>query len=756
MNDISHDDVRRRTWRRIGWLILVAGVAMVMAWPAIDGGFVGGDDHRLVLDHILVNHPSIAHTVELFGIVHRDLYQPLPLVSFQLEFVVAEWFGLFDASVEQGAWLFHLTNMWLHALNSVLVALIVFRLGRDVQAADSGRRDPSGAEGGRAAADESAWTVAAWVALLFAVHPFQVEVVSWINGRMMLLSTLFALVSMLSFHRWLNRGRYTSAVLCILFTLFCTISKVRAGLPILLWIVAMVSARRLDRRFWSIWLPCAATVAVFVGVNLWSTAAADLFSGGAESLHGPSSVRVLMALAFYFEHFLWPAGLCSYYPTPPHVNFFDSDSIRAAVVALSGLAIIAWFAWRSRACRWAALWFLVGIGDTLPFFPARNILAADRYMYLPIIGLAWFLVTILVAAHNRRRDRGLSTVPRAFGVSLAIVTVCVLIGVSWPIARAYTTPLKKTERIAMLFPDVPRVWERLGWSYQRAGDYDRAIQCAKRELVHDAPSVRSGAFQLWGMTEVKQGDAAAGLQHLHQAYTIDQMDGLAAYRLAQAYEELGRYEEALPWFEEAVEQAPQDNPTIRGLASVYRRLERLDDARNTYEKVLANNRFDIEAIIALTELDIEASTLAAYDASERRLLGLLAHMPSNARLTTNLDMIRFLRDEADDAMKLASRAFVALSDGRYQRAADRVDALCEDRGATLDAREWLLAALKRFGLDRPDTPWTLGLAARLLIADQQFGPARVSIGLFESQCTEDVCRSYAELLRKLLADSEAS
>ena len=756
MNETPVENARPRTRWRACWLILVAALAMVMAWPVIDGGFVGGDDHRLVLNHILVNHPSFAHAVELFAIVHRDLYQPLPLLSFQLEFLVAEWFGLFDASVEQGAWLFHLTNMWLHAVNAILVAAVVFRLGRDVQTVELEKRDPSGVEGYRATSDESAWTVAACVALLFAVHPFQVEVVSWINGRMMLLSTLFVLASMLSFRRWLDRGRSTSAALCILFTLLCAISKVRAGLPILLWIVAAAGTRRLDRRFWSIWLPCAATVAVFVGVNLWSTAAADLFSGGAESLSGPCSVRVLMALAFYFEHFLWPAGLCSYYPTPPHVNFLDSGSIRAAAVAFSGLAIIVWFAWRSRACLWAALWFLVGIGDTLPFFPVRNILAADRYMYLPIIGLAWFLVTILVAAHNRWRDRGLSTVPRAFSVSLATVTVCLLIGVSWPIARAYTTPLRKTERIAMLFPDVPRVWERLGWSYHRAGDYDRAIECAEKELVHDAPSVRSGAFQLWGMTEVKQGDTTAGLEHLHDAYAIDRVDGLAAYRLAQAYEELSRYEEALPWFEEAVEQASQDNPTIRGLASLYRRLERLDDARNTYEKVLANNRFDIEAVIALTELDIEASTPAAYDASERRLLRLLADMPNNARLSTNLGMIRFLRDEADDAMKLASRAFVALSDGRYDRAVDRVGALCEDHGTTRDARAWLLAALQRFDLDRPGIPWTIGLAARLLIADQQVKPARAFIGLFESQCTEDVCRSYVALLHKLLADAETS
>ena len=57
------------------------GAGLVVGWPALDGGFLGSDDEHLILNHALVNHPSLAHTVKLFTISHRDLYQPIPLLT---------------------------------------------------------------------------------------------------------------------------------------------------------------------------------------------------------------------------------------------------------------------------------------------------------------------------------------------------------------------------------------------------------------------------------------------------------------------------------------------------------------------------------------------------------------------------------------------------------------------------------------------------------------------------------------------------
>ncbi|RME39676.1 MAG: hypothetical protein D6788_04935, partial [Planctomycetota bacterium] len=400
-------------------VVAVVVLALAVGLPTIRGGFVGGDDHRLVLNHALVNHPSLDHAVKLFTTTHRDLYQPVPLLTFQIEFAVAQALDLFSGGVQRGAWLFHLDNAILHAVNAVLVFLLILRLheragaseGRGVsataeaggdltppgfvemgeiaraQARGSGTNG-NGGERGRSCTRVSLM-VAATAAVLFAVHPFQIEVIAWVNGRMMLLSTLFALASLLVFMRWLERPRVSLLALTFLFVVLCGLSKVRVSLPVLFLIAALARRVRLDRRFWGVLLAVGLITAAFVLINVKSTAEAKLFAEGAEHLRGPRLVRVLMALAFYFRHVVWPAGLCSYYPTPPVVSWNDAGLLWDALTVMAALAVLGWIAWKTAVGRYGTAWFFSALAVTLPFFPARNILAADRYMYLPIIGLFW-------------------------------------------------------------------------------------------------------------------------------------------------------------------------------------------------------------------------------------------------------------------------------------------------------------------------------------------------------------------------------
>ena len=128
---------------------VLVGAGLVVGWPALDGGFLGSDDEHLILNHALVNHPSLAHAVKLFTISHRDLYQPIPLLTFQIEFAL---FG--GGSLDALAAAMHRTNLAIHILNGLLVWVLFRRL-----------------VGGR--------FVPLMTALLFVVHPLGVECFAW-------------------------------------------------------------------------------------------------------------------------------------------------------------------------------------------------------------------------------------------------------------------------------------------------------------------------------------------------------------------------------------------------------------------------------------------------------------------------------------------------------------------------------------------------------------------------------------------------
>lgn len=648
---------RRRPW--IGPVVLVAGAALVMGLPTVRGGFVGGDDHRLVLNHVFVNHPSPSHAVKLFATPHRDLYQPLPLLTYQIEFATAQALELFDEGPQAGAWLFHLTNVLLHAVNTVLVWAVVTMLCVRLPAQNDSASEGTSEREVSQQNNVTGYAIATVAALLFAVHPLQTEVIAWLNGRMMLLSTLFAMASLLALASWLDRPRWSAAILTIVLVLLSTISKVRIGLPVLLLIVLVARRSKPSWRFALIWLGCTVVTAVFVVVNIRTTAQADLFAQGAEHLQGPRIVRVLLALGWYFQHMVWPVGLASYYPTPPIVAWSDPATWRAVAIVGIGFAIFGWACWRSRAAQLGVVWFFATLASTLPIIPARNILAADRYMYLPIIGMFWIAGTLAYAIHERGLTKWSASLRRVAVATVAFTLVVPSIAMGWYVASFYETPLKKTQRIVDLFPDTPRVWEPLGRTLLSEGYVQEAIEAAKMELRHDVPNIRSGAYQLLGKCELARGNTEAGIDYLRRALDAHPKSGLARYELGKALAELGQTDEATGYLEEAVRIAPTNNPTIRLLASICRRQGRAGDARELYNRAVENNAYEFRAIMGLAELDIEEGTRESLLSAERRLLGLLAWMSENSAAWTNLGVVYSAMGRPSDAIDAYQEALSA-------------------------------------------------------------------------------------------------
>ncbi len=604
-----------------------------MGAPTLWGTFVGGDDHRLVLNHVLVNHPSFEHAIELFAIIHRDLYQPLPLLSFSAEFAVADFFDLFRDGVDSGAWLFHLTNILLHAFNALLVWAVVRKLCT-------------------ASLGKGAGTVAMVAGVLFAAHPLQVEVVAWINGRMMLLSTLFALLAVLALAEWLDSRKTSWALAAPFFSLCCAISKIRVGLPLLLLLAPLAMKRKLSRSFWLIWSTCVVITVIFGAVNYYATSQAGMFSGAAEHLQGSRIARSVISLAWYLEHFVWPVGLASWYPAPGFVRWSDAETLRAIAIVLPVVGLFMWAVFRSRLTAMGFAWFFATIASTLQLVPTRNTLAADRYMYLPIVGLVWVCAVFFHKMRRADDTQEIGKGRRSIEVALGAIVVALLVGVSWHVAGYYERPVRKSERIVELFPDAMHVWERLGWAYYNVERYEESIVAAEHELVHADKDVRSEAYQLIGAANIKLGHFDAAIEALDEAIELDPESPNAVYRMAAAHFDMGQIDKAIPFLEQAVARAPLKNPWIIRLAGHYRRLDQRDSALAMYEQALRNNEYEVPAILGLVELDIETGTHESYQTGEMRLGELLDWMPENTAARVALGVIMQATKRVEQAVRV--------------------------------------------------------------------------------------------------------
>lgn len=635
---------------------LVVLVSMAVGWPALQGGYLSGDDENLIFNHGLVNRPSPAHAAELFRIVHRDLYQPLPLLTFQLEFA---WHGR-HAGVERLVRGMHLTNLLIHALNGVLV-LLLFRqmLRRPV--------------------------VPVLCALLFVCHPLAVECYAWLNGRIMMLSATFTLAALLAALAWRRRTDFerswdprvagwlwAAAIACC--AVLAMVSKVQPGLIVLLALVVVWSERsdghglwRLARS-WNARLLFSAVLLLTVAftiINIHATAESRMFEGAENQLHGPSLARVCRALSWYAAHYIWPQNLAPWY-APPKVIAWSDPEVRNGLLILALCTVLA-----AVSLRWSGVgmaggvWFLAAVAATLPIVPARNLLVADRYVYLPNAGLHWILASILVAWAGRGRP----AVARTAGVAAAAIVLAAWALISRGTIGYYHDDERHIARMIAVSPEASTLLTSAGWHLYEQGDYAGAIEKANEEIERfpDDALAHSRALSLRGLSKYRMTrDFDAARADLRAAVDLNPEDAKACNRLGQVCYEAGRLQEAEVALLRAIDLSEgQFNPAVKLLAQLYRRAGRFAEAAALYERAVANSKgFDAQAIDALGGIDIQQGR---YEQAVQRYEALLEWHEHTVEPRLNL-----------------AAALAAL--GRFEEAAEQCTAALELDPQSYEAR----------------------------------------------------------------------
>jgi tetratricopeptide (TPR) repeat protein len=390
--------VRRTPHTRRDWIAaaVLAFVAFVAFWPALDCGFVNLDDpdyvtrNKSVTDGLTGAGFRYAFTASGVGNWH-----PLTWLSLQLDatFSKMDPFG------------YHLTSVLLHAANAALLFLALRSL--------TGAFWRSGA-----------------VALLFAVHPLRVESVAWIAERKDVLSVFFGLLALWAYADYVRRpSAWRYAAVAAAFAASLMSKPMLVTLPFLLlvldwWPLGRVHALRDWRRPVLEKLPLLAVViAASVLTYLTQTA------GGAvmDLQTFPLSVRVENAGVSYVMYLIktvCPLGLGIYYPHPayPWGGGLPVWKVAAAAVLLVTATAVA-AALRRRAPYLLAgwLWYLGTLVPVIGLVQAGDQAYADRYSYFPQIGV---LVACCWGAAElaRRREQTAAAVAVAAAVVLAVIT----------------------------------------------------------------------------------------------------------------------------------------------------------------------------------------------------------------------------------------------------------------------------------------------------------------------------------------------
>lgn len=615
--------------------ILLAGAAVAVL-PTRHGDFLNGDDQRFIIEHGLVNRPSLENAATLMTVVHQDLYQPIPMLSFMANYALAE--PTPGAQFPVSALNFKLTNIALHAVNVLLVYWLILLVA-------SCRR------------------IAFLTALCFAIHPYVIEPVGWICGRMILLGTLFSLITLIACVRpsgTVSRGAAWTAIVAWVLSLF---SKI---IPTVTVAGAWLTWRRhgrFARRDWILHGFLLALAGAGMVAALLATDKFGMIELAEKELSTPAPVRLLLASRYYFENFLWPSRIAAWSPPPENVTL-ASFSVFVALLEWAALGLLIWIA--ARRCPLACTGLVAFVTLMAPFLAAtvaRRFLTADRYMYLPMVGLHLALAALFVQLHDRlRAQRRLVPMRALISASFCGLAIVWLLA-DRRLAPTWWSTVARDQHMVAINPDSVDAHAELAKAYifeNRVDDALRVIAEARRNWP-DSPRL---ALQAGIAYRFKRYWPAAE-RELESAARQMPNNSRVQYYYARTLEMVGKDAEAAAMYAAVLNQNPDYVPVLMALGDFhFFKSGNLQIAQQCYERAIAVSPFQRDAIFQLVQIAVRR---ADWPVAVERCRQILDLNPNDRPALLNLGVALANLGQPADALAIYDRLLTVEPTARAPR-----------------------------------------------------------------------------------------
>ncbi len=439
-------------------------LVVVVFFPIPGFEFVDYDVDEQVLRNPYIRGLTGENLKHIFTSRCISSYYPIRTLSYAVDYSV--W-GLDPRG-------FKLTNGLIHWVNVVMVFSLILRVYPQVPMREGG---------------SPAWDVfaAAFATAIFAIHPVVVEPVTWVPGREELLMTLGALGC---FHFHLSaRGVAEDAGRAAVFgwhaaaaiscALACLSNAVAAVIPLLITAWDLLTLAKPRRR-----KVIAGTAALWV---IGATALViKVLCRNAESIVLESGIsvpeRLRLVLSVYWlnvKSLVWPSELAVYYSRVKPGTFLTPTVVLGAMAA-AATCLAMWKLRRQKVLLFGLLWFVLALGPSSQIL-VHHIHRADRFLYLPLVGL---VVSLSIAF--RALDAALRSRTALVGATaMAVLVVLVLDMRSIRQVQTWQDSLALWENCVEICPDNAIAHDLLAKHLLTIGDVPRAEKHALRSLELD-------------------------------------------------------------------------------------------------------------------------------------------------------------------------------------------------------------------------------------------------------------------------------
>jgi tetratricopeptide (TPR) repeat protein len=526
-------------------IVLIAAIIIVYI-QVVGFGFINLDDPGYVSSNDIVKQgitpEGIRWAVSTF---HKANWHPLTWVSHMLD---VQFFGMNPG-------MHHLTNVIFHILNTLMLFFVLKRMTGTL------------------------WRSAA-VAALFALHPLHVESVAWISERKDVLSTFFWLLTMMGYVWYVQRCTVRRYLVVVLSFVLGLLSKpMLVTLPFVLVLLDFWPLKRWDpflsgsinndqckrtlrsrykQQAFPILIAEKIPLIVLALVSSVITFYAQKSGGAVSSVDsiaiGTRLANAITSYAAYLDKMIRPYNLAVFYPYMDAFNFVTVSLSALLLILITTVVLLAVRKKPYLAVGW--LWYLGTLIPVIGIVQVGSQSMADRYTYIPLIGVFVMIVWGIVDLLGRQRYG--KTVLRT-----ATLVFPLFIWVSWVQAGLW----KNNETLFMHALDVTKnnyiMHYNLGITLYEQGDVDGAVR-EYQESLKIKPDLAEAHNNLGSIVLLK-GYPDVAIRHYLESLRVNPYQTDIYNDLGAAYLRKGNIPRAIECFQEAIREKSDNAEAIRNL-----------------------------------------------------------------------------------------------------------------------------------------------------------------------------------------------
>ncbi|MBK8956343.1 MAG: tetratricopeptide repeat protein [Saprospiraceae bacterium] len=533
------------------WLLPAIAILLTLIGylPALDADFVNWDDQDYASNNPLIH--NFSDFLKFFTTPVQGNYHPLTMITLAFNYAIS---GLNPFS-------YHLLNILFHLANVFLVYQFILRLvpGR--------------------------LFIAFSVALLFGVHPMHVESVAWVSERKDVLYTFFFLLGFINYLKYLDQHSRKHYVYCFLFFCLSILSKPAAIIfPAVLLTLDFYRNRKFDFAIIKDKIPFGIIAAFFLYLTLHAQTSAGAtptseFYGWDKRIFFP-----FYGYMMYIYKMFFPVNLTAFYPLPP-INESLKPAFYLAPFVFAWTALWSLRTWKKdRAVAFGFSFYLVNLFLVLQLFLVGSAIIAERYTYVPYIGLFFVCSWSLENFWGENKNR-------IYGIVLAAGIICT--GLTFKHATSWQNTGSLWDNAIRSYPGA-KAYTNRAYLYQQQGQLEKALQHYQLSLKYNV--IDAEVYYNMGVIYYNTNRDSLALVSYGTALQYKPSYAEAFNGRGSVYARMGNSQKAYDDFNKCLSLDPNYALAYKNRASSYFLENKYDSAIADYKRYIKLNKSDVEGV----------------------------------------------------------------------------------------------------------------------------------------------------------------